>query len=175
MKFLGSNTTPQIREIIYQSSSPPSSKSGYKKVFQSGDAKEKLTADSISPKEHFSHSHKAGDQMLSRCQYHHHHKHNHQTLSKPHNPYHHQTHHQPTSSITNKLEQTMSAEKLCLNWNDFQENTLSSFKELRADKEFTDVTLACGDGHQVVVHKVVLSCQAHSFATCSRRTSIHTQ
>ena len=50
----------------------------------------------------------------------------------------------------------MSAEKLCLNWNDFQENTLSSFKELRADKEFTDVTLACGDGHQVVAHKVVL-------------------
>ena len=50
----------------------------------------------------------------------------------------------------------MSAEKLCLNWNDFQENTLSSFKELRADKEFTDVTLACGDGHHVVVHKVVL-------------------
>ena len=50
----------------------------------------------------------------------------------------------------------MSAEQLCLNWNDFQENTLSSFKKLRTDKEFTDVTLACGDGQQVVVHKVVL-------------------
>ena len=111
----------------------------WKKYFNPGNVKEKLTADSISPKEHFSHSHKAGDQMLSRCQYHHHQKHNHQTLSKPHHLYHHQTHHQQTSSITNKLEPTMSAEKLCLNWNDFQENTLSSYRELRTEKEFTDV------------------------------------
>ena len=50
----------------------------------------------------------------------------------------------------------MSAEKLCLKWNGFQENTLSSYKELRTEKEFTDFTLACGDGQQVVVHKVVL-------------------
>ena len=50
----------------------------------------------------------------------------------------------------------MSAEKLCLKWNDFQENTLSSYKELRTEKEFTDFTLACGDGQQALVHKVVL-------------------
>ena len=51
----------------------------------------------------------------------------------------------------------MSSEKLCLNWNDFQENILSGFKELRSDKEFTDVTLACEDGHQIGAHKVVLA------------------
>ena len=51
----------------------------------------------------------------------------------------------------------MSLEKLCLNWNDFQENILSGFKDLRNDKEFTDVTLACGDGQRAEAHKVVLT------------------
>ena len=47
-------------------------------------------------------------------------------------------------------------EKLCLQWNDFRENVSSAFGELRQDKEFTDVTLACEDGHQMEAHKVVL-------------------
>ena len=50
-----------------------------------------------------------------------------------------------------------SQEKLCLQWNDFKENITSSFRELREDKEFTDVTLACEDGSQVEAHKVVLA------------------
>ena len=50
-----------------------------------------------------------------------------------------------------------SSEKLCLKWNDFQENILSGFKDLRREKEFTDVTLACEDGNQVEAHKVVLT------------------
>merc|ERR1719430_3051642 len=49
-----------------------------------------------------------------------------------------------------------SDEKLCLQWNDFQTNLTSAFRELREDKEFTDVTLACDDGQQVEAHKVVL-------------------
>ena len=50
----------------------------------------------------------------------------------------------------------VSVEKLCLQWNDFKENITSSFKELREDREFTDVTLACEDGQQIEAHKVVL-------------------
>ena len=50
----------------------------------------------------------------------------------------------------------MSGEKLCLQWNDFRENIRSAFGDLRDDKEFTDVTLACEDGQQVEAHKVVL-------------------
>ena len=50
-----------------------------------------------------------------------------------------------------------SMEKLCLQWNDFQETILSSFKDLRQDKDFTDVTLACEDGQQVEAHKIVLT------------------
>ena len=47
-------------------------------------------------------------------------------------------------------------EKLCLQWNDFKENVISAFGDLRQNKEFTDVTLACEDGQQVEAHKVVL-------------------
>ena len=50
-----------------------------------------------------------------------------------------------------------ASEKLCLQWNDFTENIISSFRELREDREFTDVTLACEDGQQIEAHKVVLA------------------
>ena len=50
----------------------------------------------------------------------------------------------------------VSTEKLCLQWNDFNENIASSFRDLREDREFTDVTLASEDGQQIEAHKVVL-------------------
>ena len=50
----------------------------------------------------------------------------------------------------------VASEKLCLQWNDFQKNITSSFRELREDREITDVTLACEDGEQIEAHKVVL-------------------
>ena len=50
-----------------------------------------------------------------------------------------------------------SDEKLCLQWNDFQENLTSAFRDLRDDKEFTDITLVCEDGEQVEAHKVILA------------------
>ena len=51
----------------------------------------------------------------------------------------------------------VSTEKLCLQWNDFKENITSSFKELRGERDFTDVTLACEDGQHLELHKVVLA------------------
>ena len=39
----------------------------------------------------------------------------------------------------------------------FQENVKNAFSSLKKDPEFTDVTLACEDGNQVDVHKVVLA------------------
>ena len=47
-------------------------------------------------------------------------------------------------------------EKFCLRWNDFEKNISSSFRELRDDKDFFDVTLAC-DNNQIQAHKVILS------------------
>jgi len=47
-------------------------------------------------------------------------------------------------------------EKFCLRWNDFERNISSSFSELKEDKDFFDVTLACDD-NQLQAHKVILS------------------
>ena len=55
------------------------------------------------------------------------------------------------------------AEKLCLQWNDFKQNISTSFRDLRGDKEFTDVTLACEDGQQVEAHKAILASSSPFF------------
>jgi hypothetical protein len=34
-------------------------------------------------------------------------------------------------------------EKFCLKWNDFERNISHAFKDLRDDRDFFDVTLAC--------------------------------
>ena len=60
-------------------------------------------------------------------------------------------------------------EKLCLQWNDFKENVSSAFGDLRQDKEFTDVTLACEDGQQVEAHKVVLVASSPFFLNIFKR------
>ena len=55
------------------------------------------------------------------------------------------------------------SEKLCLQWHDFQENVKVSFGNLREDKHFTDVTLACEDGQQLEAHKVILAASSPFF------------
>ena len=55
------------------------------------------------------------------------------------------------------------SEKLCLQWNDFQENIKSAFGNLRDDKDFKDVTLVCEDGQQVEAHKVILTSSSPFF------------
>ena len=49
-----------------------------------------------------------------------------------------------------------SSEKFCLKWNDFESNVSVAFRELRDDRDFFDVTLACEDD-QIQAHKVILS------------------
>ena len=55
------------------------------------------------------------------------------------------------------------SEKLRLQWNDFKANVNSAFGKLRSDEEFTDVTLACGDGDQIEAHKVILAASSPFF------------
>ena len=55
------------------------------------------------------------------------------------------------------------SEKLCLKWNDFQENVNQAFSSLREDKDLSDVTLACEDGQQVEAHKVILAASSPFF------------
>ena len=62
-----------------------------------------------------------------------------------------------------------NSEKLCLQWNDFKQNISTSFGDLRGDKDFTDVTLACEDGHQVEAHKVILASSSPFFKELLRK------
>ena len=51
----------------------------------------------------------------------------------------------------------------------FQENVKNTFSSLRKYPEFADVTLACEDGNQVEVHKVVLAASSPYFYTLLTR------
>ena len=62
-----------------------------------------------------------------------------------------------------------SSEKLCLKWNDFQENLTSAFQGLRNDQDFADVTLACEDGTQIETHKVILASSSPFFMEILKR------
>ena len=57
------------------------------------------------------------------------------------------------------------SEKLCLQWNDFQENLNLAFKELRNDIDLSDVTLVSDDGRKVEAHKIVLAASSPFFMT----------
>ena len=55
------------------------------------------------------------------------------------------------------------SEKLCLQWNDFQDNVKSAFGSLRESTDFVDVTLACEDGRQIEAHRVILAASSPFF------------
>ena len=61
-----------------------------------------------------------------------------------------------------------TSEKFCLRWNDFESNISSAFRELREEKDFFDVTLACDDS-QIQAHKVILSACSPFFRNVLRR------
>ena len=62
----------------------------------------------------------------------------------------------------------MSSEKFCLRWNDFESNISCAFRELREDKDFFDVTLACEE-EQMQAHKVILSACSPFFRAVLRK------
>ena len=61
------------------------------------------------------------------------------------------------------------SEKLCLQWNDFKENAIGAFGNLREDTDFADVTLASEDGKQVEAHKVILASSSPFFQNLLKR------
>jgi len=62
----------------------------------------------------------------------------------------------------------MGNEKFCLRWNEFETNISSALREIRDDKDFFDVTLACDD-EQIQAHKVILSACSPFFRNILRR------
>ena len=61
-----------------------------------------------------------------------------------------------------------SSEKFCLRWNDFEANVSGAFREIREEKDFFDVTLACDD-NQMEAHKVIISACSPWFRNILRR------
>jgi len=57
------------------------------------------------------------------------------------------------------------SEKFCLKWNDFQTNVANSFRKLRSEEDFYDVTLVSDDRQQLSAHKIVLSASSEYFRT----------
>ena len=60
------------------------------------------------------------------------------------------------------------SEKFCLKWNDFNSNVAKSFKLLRNEQEFFDVTLVSDDHKKVQAHRVVLSACSSYFKSILR-------
>jgi len=67
-----------------------------------------------------------------------------------------------------KSKMSAGGEKFCLKWNEFESNVSTAFRELREDKDFFDVTLACDD-EQIEAHKVILSACSPFFRKVLRK------
>ena len=61
------------------------------------------------------------------------------------------------------------AEKLCLRWNDFQEDFSKKIGHFKDDPDFADVTLVCEDGSQVDAHRVILAASSPFFQKLLKR------
>jgi len=62
----------------------------------------------------------------------------------------------------------MASDKFCLRWNDFESNISVAFRELREDKDFFDITLACEE-EQIQAHKVILAACSPFFRSVLKR------
>jgi len=64
---------------------------------------------------------------------------------------------------------TMSAEKFCLRWNDFESNISAAFRDLKGDKDFFDVSIVCEGEGVIEAHKVILAACSPLFKSILRR------
>ena len=65
----------------------------------------------------------------------------------------------------------MNSEKFSLKWDDFQQTVSSSFKVLRSEQDFFDVTLVSDDEVHMSSHKLVLSACSDFFKSILKKTS----
>ena len=67
--------------------------------------------------------------------------------------------------------QTITMDKFCLKWNDFQINASKTFRDLRREEDFFDVTLVSDDEKHIAAHKLVLSASSEVFKNILRKAS----
>ena len=63
-----------------------------------------------------------------------------------------------------------NSEKFCLKWNDFETNIRDSFRELREEQDYFDVTLACDDGPTFEAQRIILSAGSQLFREIFRKS-----
>ena len=61
------------------------------------------------------------------------------------------------------------SEQFCLKWNDFQSTVTNSFKTLRQEEDFFDVTLVSDDEVQMSAHKLILSACSSFFKSILKK------
>ena len=66
------------------------------------------------------------------------------------------------SGSINASDMMSADENYCLRWNDFEKKYAETFRVLRDNDYFTDVTLVT-DGHSVKAHRVILSACSNYF------------
>ena len=64
-------------------------------------------------------------------------------------------------------------EKFCLRWNEFESNLGNALRDLRDNRDFFDLTLACDDAQEIQVHRVILSACSTFFRNILRRLPHH--
>ena len=65
---------------------------------------------------------------------------------------------------------TNSSEKFCLKWNDFEQNIVSSYQDLRKDSAFSDVTLVCEEDKHIEAHRIILTACSPFFNSLLKRS-----
>ena len=65
----------------------------------------------------------------------------------------------------------MDSDKFCLKWSEYESNISSTFKSLKDEEDFLDVTLACS-GNQVQAHKIILSACSPFFMNILRQNML---
>ena len=63
----------------------------------------------------------------------------------------------------------MTYEKICLKWNDFEQNIISNYSDFRKESEYSDVTLVCEEDHQIEAHRIILTACSPFFNTVLKR------
>merc|ERR1712086_1087793 len=63
-----------------------------------------------------------------------------------------------------------NSENFCLKWNDFETNIRDSFRELREEQDYFDVTIACDDGPTLEAHRIILSAGSQLFREIFRKS-----
>ena len=79
------------------------------------------------------------------------------------------THESESAGFLVWAKMTNSCEKFCLKWNDFQQNIVASYKDLRKHFDFSDVTLVCEEDNQIEAHRIILTTSSPFFKAVLRK------